>query len=351
VRSDTPPEVVESAAPAPAPELPALPVLMTAGPSERAETDLLARHGNQALLASYGTFRPDRSPVVLVHGMRGSGPELKALAERLEAAGRQVLFALYDDVGTETHENARQLAAALRDLRARFGDEMPLDIVAHSMGGIVARGALNYLEKPDWLGPSDAVSEPCAGFGPVRLRTVDTPWHGYRREEPSGVFGWVTGLKNALKTAIQMMGARGFLDMRASSAMFEKLYEPRLTGVDIVNHAARGALDAVLSVPELPANVALELAKHIAGGPEPTALPLRNLARALASDARYEALRTAVESAVTRGELGEGEMARSALTRLYEAAMPRFDGTHASVLEDRPGDGDLVDVITAELRR
>ncbi|UCD28476.1 MAG: hypothetical protein JSV03_15555, partial [Planctomycetota bacterium] len=61
---------------------------------------------------------------------------LVALWIMMWVVGRQVFIVYYDNMNTEPHESGRQIAKELARIRARYYPEgMPLDIVAHSMGG------------------------------------------------------------------------------------------------------------------------------------------------------------------------------------------------------------------------
>ncbi|MEM6734258.1 MAG: alpha/beta hydrolase, partial [Myxococcota bacterium] len=111
---------------------------------EDAERAVLAANDNRATLAAYRDFDSRRPPVVLIHGSNGSPKTLRTIAERLRAGGEQVLVAFYDDRGTGVPESGAQVAAALQALREHYPTgSAPLRIVAHSMGGIVARAARN----------------------------------------------------------------------------------------------------------------------------------------------------------------------------------------------------------------
>ncbi len=79
------------------------------------------------------------SAVVLIHGLDDSGDVWRELAPALHQAGRCVLFFEYpNDQGVALSADA--LAACLRAARARGVERV--DLVCHSMGGLVARDVL-----------------------------------------------------------------------------------------------------------------------------------------------------------------------------------------------------------------
>jgi pimeloyl-ACP methyl ester carboxylesterase len=74
--------------------------------------------------------------VVLVHGLWMHGLVMWPLQRRLRAAGFDARTYSYSTVRCNLHDNARRLADSLRSLW-----RVPIHLVAHSMGGIVAVNA------------------------------------------------------------------------------------------------------------------------------------------------------------------------------------------------------------------
>jgi pimeloyl-ACP methyl ester carboxylesterase len=109
-------------------------------------------------------FDPDRVPVLFVHGMSGHPQEFTALIDSLDRTRFQPWFLFYPS-GFGLHGIARYAATLLERLHVEH-DFDELAIVAHSMGGLVARGAiLEYARETD--------------RDDVRLLvTLSTPWGG-----------------------------------------------------------------------------------------------------------------------------------------------------------------------------
>lgn len=109
---------------------------------------------------------PAKDPVVIVPGFT-TGPIVSVgyvpLATRLAAAGYDVTVMSYPDYGFgDIHDNATRLARVVAAVRARTG-AAKVDLVAHSMGGLVSRDYIKYLG-----GASDVDS----------LITLGTPHYG-----------------------------------------------------------------------------------------------------------------------------------------------------------------------------
>jgi len=80
-----------------------------------------------------------RPPVVCLHGYGGSRLNLFVIAWRLRRDGfENVAGVSYPSLGGDVHEKARRVAAEIDRIAEATGSEK-VDIVAHSMGGLVAR--------------------------------------------------------------------------------------------------------------------------------------------------------------------------------------------------------------------
>jgi pimeloyl-ACP methyl ester carboxylesterase len=110
-------------------------------------------------------YDPDRVPVLFVHGINGHPREFTTLVEQLDRSRFQPWVFFYPS-GIHLDGLGRVLANLMRDLRARHGFEEVV-VVAHSMGGLVARaGILEY---------GAMSSHPT-----IRLFvSISTPWAGH----------------------------------------------------------------------------------------------------------------------------------------------------------------------------
>ena len=90
---------------------------------------------------------PRRTTVILVHGLDCDRTNWFPMSDRLIGEGYQVAYFTYPSDGP-LEESAQLLARDMSALRDQFPD-MTLDIVAHSMGGLVAR---RYVEGDAYAG-------------------------------------------------------------------------------------------------------------------------------------------------------------------------------------------------------
>ncbi len=90
-----------------------------------------------------------KTPVVLVHGLLHRGVIMRPFGLALQATGRDVW--IYDYRTTRHHigEHGAELAAFLLKLRK---DLPEIDLVTHSMGGLLARVALDRLRRENATG-------------------------------------------------------------------------------------------------------------------------------------------------------------------------------------------------------
>jgi pimeloyl-ACP methyl ester carboxylesterase len=110
-------------------------------------------------------YDPGRIPVLLVPGIGGTASDWKPLAARLDRGKFQVWVYAYPS-GLRIADSAKALEAAVNRLHERYAFAR-LDVVGHSMGGLVAR---KYI--------LDAAESGHAGW----LRnfvTLSTPWGGH----------------------------------------------------------------------------------------------------------------------------------------------------------------------------
>jgi pimeloyl-ACP methyl ester carboxylesterase len=91
-------------------------------------------------------FHPDRRTMLLVHGLEADAIDLKPFARACRDTGIQAILFDYPNDGPIAWSGDR-LRSELEDLREKYG-QLKLVIVAHSMGGLVARYALEVTDHP-----------------------------------------------------------------------------------------------------------------------------------------------------------------------------------------------------------
>lgn len=103
--------------------------------------------GARLLPARAGTTRPAPShlegrPVLFVHGYFGAAPDFRVLRRAVEERGRPTYAIGLGSLHAPIESSARVLVEHLLRLVERYRDRGGIDIVAHSMGGLVVRRAL-----------------------------------------------------------------------------------------------------------------------------------------------------------------------------------------------------------------
>lgn len=109
-------------------------------------------------------YNPDRIPVLFVHGIQGAPANFEPLIANLDLTKYQAWYFSYPS-GLRLNMVAHSLHQFL-DIVQRNYQFQSLHIVAHSMGGLVARGALN-----------GCLSDNDCDFV-TSLTTISTPWNG-----------------------------------------------------------------------------------------------------------------------------------------------------------------------------
>jgi pimeloyl-ACP methyl ester carboxylesterase len=109
-------------------------------------------------------YDPDRIPVIFVHGISGSPQNFKPNIESLDQSRYQVWVYSYPS-GMRLTDIANGLYEFFRILDSVYNVE-EIHMVAHSMGGLVARGTINVC----------AATTRCSDL--VSFTTISTPWAG-----------------------------------------------------------------------------------------------------------------------------------------------------------------------------
>jgi pimeloyl-ACP methyl ester carboxylesterase len=128
-----------------------------------------AQARNWGLLAPQ-SIDPARPLVVLIHGLDADRSDCLPIGDLLQSAGQQVAYFSYPG-DQPIADSAASLGREMIRLRKAYPTLM-IDIVAHSMGGLVAR---QYVEGPNYAGGVDRlilVAPPNHGSSWARLRTI-----------------------------------------------------------------------------------------------------------------------------------------------------------------------------------
>lgn len=179
------------------------------------ERSLLGPHYEGRLIAvetdtSQNSNEPnynDPEPLILVHGFSGS---IESFANLIPAVSKfsqyQIFYFAYDDRHRSLNRTALELAISLRRLRVPH-----ITVIAHSLGGLVIREALNLLtqsHQPEFL-PE------------IQVIAIDSPWHG---EASHG-----SHYKNSpLDNFLEWFSPAAVVDMKTCSDFFKKLYATTL---------------------------------------------------------------------------------------------------------------------------
>ena len=148
-------------------------------------------------------YDPNRIPVLFVHGSGGYPREFRYFVENLDPERYQSWVFAYPS-GLRLDRVASGLALMLDKLHEKHGFER-LAVVAHSMGGLVARRAL--MEAED------------AGSFVDLFVTISTPWNGHEMAR--------TGVRNAPAVV------PSWIDMQSDSDFIRRIFErPLPEGID-----------------------------------------------------------------------------------------------------------------------
>jgi len=111
---------------------------------------------------------------VLVHGCKGSAGRFRSLAQLYAFHGQQAVCFSYNDRDSLVHSSG-ELIAALEELSVHMQNHS-LSVLGHSMGGLVARKALERSRPNPWA--RDDVN--------LKLLTISTPFAGIEVAEHCG---------------------------------------------------------------------------------------------------------------------------------------------------------------------
>lgn len=130
-----------------------------------------------------------RTPVLFVHGAAGSAQDWRTFCDRLDRSRYQAWIFQYPS-GAPVDSMAHLLFWKLLNLQLRYGFDR-IDLVAHSMGGLVVRRfLLDHAEKFPQLGTFVSLSTPWGGESTATLGVQYSPAvvPSWRDMQPDGPF-------------------------------------------------------------------------------------------------------------------------------------------------------------------
>jgi pimeloyl-ACP methyl ester carboxylesterase len=165
---------------------------------------------------------PSRRMIVLVHGLDCNRSNWSSMADLLGKEGYQVAYFAYPSDGP-IETSVSLLAREMKGLHQNY-PKLPVSILAHSMGGLVARA---YIEGPAYAGNVDQfimLGTPNQGsrWAAYRMALEIREHYGLWKSEPNWRLSWMItdGLGEAGR------------DLRPKSAFLTKLNSlPRRAGV------------------------------------------------------------------------------------------------------------------------
>jgi len=276
-------------------------------------------------LDSEGEFYTEKEPLLLVHGLEGGPKDFQAVVNRLRGSAEyQLHVAAYPDFSLRTSVNGKDFAAELRRLIHVVGTGRDITIVAHSMGGIVTRQALNDLVTEGQIGE----------FGRIRVFAVDTPWHGYPGPEDGLVMSFARPFLPA-----------GLQDMRAVSPMFHHLYSVELPDSVKLRLVFADRRSEVMDYTDSPVcELVGKLADYYSYDTQVRGEPMMmNFWKALLSSDAYGGFQEEARRNAEAGQLDDA-MVDTLLRRWY----PKFLGDHVGVLHEHD-EGGFIDYLESRL--
>jgi pimeloyl-ACP methyl ester carboxylesterase len=162
----------------------------------RVFTAVAAPEATAAQNASYGLKLPDeldpaRPLVVMIHGLDCGRHNWAPMAELLGGEGYQVAYFAYPS-DQPVADSASMLARHMTELRLKFLNGR-VDLLAHSMGGLVARA---YVEGPDYRGGVEhlilmAVPNHGSDWAKYRAALEVSEHYGLWKYEPGWSWTWM----------------------------------------------------------------------------------------------------------------------------------------------------------------
>ncbi len=108
-------------------------------------------------------YDPNKKIVLFVHGISGAPKNFKYLVDNLDKTKYQAFYAYYPS-GLSLYDVSRYISRVLIEFKIKYQFD-DIAIIAHSMGGLVSRNALNYLQSKnyDFVDTFITISSPLDG--------------------------------------------------------------------------------------------------------------------------------------------------------------------------------------------
>ncbi len=340
------------------------------------------------LLRPYLTYDPEnkneKKVVICVHGVGGGWGELTDIVEHFAARKDvQVYIFQYNSVWTYVDRSSEDLARSIETLRKNhLKNKKPhIRIVAHSLGGIIARGALNFLVDPTWFCQSGAVRlrevnsllKPSVAkeYEEIQVVAIDSPWHGTASP-------WLMFKTHPRSLAYVLETC--FVDMTQNSRLLDHLHQVKLPEhfkldileannrdkffkangyeydardiskepdsiamgfnerpdkeIDELIHLYRRVFNEVNEVNEQDQVLSREIVNEVLGGFWKWSLSLRNSVMAMMSDKDYTTMDGNLRDDFEMDKLKVDAEGRALMRRRIREVIPAYAGQHDTIIKN-----------------
>ncbi|WP_413575846.1 lipase family alpha/beta hydrolase [Bdellovibrio sp. HCB290] len=251
-------------------------------------------------------------PLIFIHGRSGSVKNFtQLLLNTPRLSDYKLFYFAYDDLHRSLKRSAQDLALSIMKLRTPR-----VTLIAHSMGGLIARETLNYLAKN--------------GFGEnvpaIRVISIDSPWQG-------GTSAGCTHKGTSVDRMVEYFLPAALTDMRSCSEFFQNLYSvnwPDKFSIELyfAQHGAQALDHSEAPLNRLPEKIAnlFTLSTPMTG-----TLYEMNFWNAMSSSSQYPAFVNELSAIHEHSKITTWDV-----KKLLEKHFPRFPGDHSSVMMPHP---------------
>ncbi|MDA8140178.1 MAG: DUF1566 domain-containing protein [Desulfobacteraceae bacterium] len=226
--------------------------------------DTLTRHGNLLLSSIY-------SPVIFLHGVMVGAASQNLKGNAYNTFGIVALEALYNegvnvyalnyDTAKGIDEAAISLALAIGRIKQETGSAY-VNIIAHSMGGLVARAYLQNMASAPWLSDQNLIEKIRYQDDVAKIMMLGTPNHG-------SLFSVLGSLSHYTRTTslTQMIPNSPFL-LLLNNEMFppNTIVDIVYGSVELLNGDGVVSLSSAVLSPDYPAEIFRKYSEHVLNG-------------------------------------------------------------------------------------